>query len=135
MPDNWIKSLGMGARGHQLRDDWKNERGGLLVKALTFARRPGLAKGDGVVLYAAGTGLVFAVGSATSHPYLDESDTTNWPWRVNIKLDWAREFIHDGEPLEALNVDERDLRTAMKRRSHIRLSEAEFDAAVKALCE
>ncbi|MBW8058857.1 MAG: hypothetical protein FVQ78_00695 [Solirubrobacterales bacterium] len=133
MSDNWIKSLGMGARGHQLRDDWGNERDGLLRRALTFARRPGLANGDGVVLYAAGVGLFFAVGKVTSHPYLDETDTTPWPWRVHIELDQSREFLHDGEPLELLNVEERDLRKVIKRRSHIRLSEAEFEAAVRAL--
>lgn len=133
MSDNWIKSLGMGARGHQLRDDWGNERGGLLHQALTFARRPGLAKGDGVVLYAAGVGLIFAVGRVTSHPYRDEADTTDWPWRVNIELDQSREFLHDGEPLEVLNVDGRDLRNVIKRRSHVRLSDAEFQSAVRAL--
>lgn len=133
MPDKWIKSLGMGARGKQLRDDWRNERGGLLCQALPFAARPGLRKGDGVVLYAAGEGIVFAVAKATSHPYHDESDSTNWPWRVNIELEHAREFLHDGEPLDVLNVDERDLRTVIKRRSHVRLSEAEFEAAVRAL--
>jgi|GEM_PF-3379089 len=133
MADNWIKALGMGARGGQLRDDWGNERDGLFHRALTFARRPGLTKGDGVVLYAAGVGLVFAAGRVTSHAYLDATDTTAWPWRVNIKLDEAREFLHDGEPLEVLNVEERDLRKAIKRRSHIRLSYAEFDAAVRAL--
>lgn len=133
MVDYWIKSLGMGARGRQLRDDWGNERDGLLRRALTFARRPGLAKGDGVVLYAAGVGVVFAVGRATSHPYLDGGDTGDWPWRVGIQLDESREFLHDGEPLDVLNVEERDLRSVMKRRSHIRLSEAEFEAAVRAL--
>lgn len=135
MPDNWIKALGMGVRGKQLRDDWRNERGGLFLEALTFARRPGLAKGDGVVLYAVGVGVVFAVGRVTSHPFLDDSDESNWPWRVNIELDESRsrEFVHDGEPLDVLSVDERDLRKAMKRRSHIRLSDAEFEAAEDAL--
>lgn len=133
MSDNWVKTLGMGARGEQLRDDWGNERGGLFRKALTFARRPGLAKGDGVVLYAAGVGVIFAAGKVTSHPYLDETDASPWLWRVNIELDWSREFLHDGEPLEVLNVEDRDLRKAIKRRSHIRLSNAEFEAAVRAL--
>jgi hypothetical protein len=133
MADKWIKSLGMGARGKQLRDDWRNERNGLLRHALPFAVRPGLRKGDGVILYAAGEGIVFAVAKVTSHPYLDDSDSTNWPWRVNIALEHAREFLHDGEPLDLLNVEERDLRTVIKRRSHVRLSEAEFEAATRAL--
>ena len=133
MADSWIKSLGMGARDRRLRDDWRNERDGLLDKALPFSGRPGLAKGDGVVLYAAGTGLIFAIGKVTSHPYRDEADNTNWPWRVNIALDSAREFLHEGESLEILNVEGRDLRRVIKRRSHVRLSDAEFQAAVRAL--
>jgi len=52
---------------------------------------------------------------------------------VNAKLYHWREFLHDGEPLEALNVGERDLRKVIKRRSHIRLTDAEFNAAVAAL--
>jgi hypothetical protein len=137
MPDRWIKALGKGARGDQLRDDWRNEQNGLFCRTLTFGRRPGLAKGDEVVLYAAGLGLVFAVGRVTSYPYRAEAgadaDASEWPWRVGIELTQAREFLHDGEPLKALNVDDRDLRIAIKRRSHIRLSEAEFQAAVTAL--
>jgi hypothetical protein len=133
VPDRWLKALGMGARGQQLRDDWRNERDGLFQRAVTFHGKPSLAKGDSIVLYAAGVGLVFAVGKVTSFPYLDDSDASSWPWRVNTELDQSREFLHDGEPLEALNAEERDLRKVMKRRSHIRLTEAEFEAAVRAL--
>jgi hypothetical protein len=98
----------MGARGKQLRDDWRNERNGLLRHALPFAASPGLRKGDGVILYAAGEGIVFAVAKVTSHPCLDESDSTNWPWRVNVEPEHAREFLHDGESLDVLNAQERD---------------------------
>lgn len=45
VPDNWIKALGMGAGGRPLRDDWENERDGLLRRALTFSRKPGIADG------------------------------------------------------------------------------------------
>ncbi|HET7484312.1 MAG TPA: hypothetical protein VFJ64_02940 [Solirubrobacterales bacterium] len=134
MSDHWLKALGMGARGQQIPDDWSSVADGLFHNAITFAARPGLAKGDGVVLYAAGTGLIFAVGSVTSYPYLAEEDaTTGWPWRVNVKLDHWRQFIHDGEPLSALSVEDRDLRKVIKRRSHIRLSDAEYAAATQAL--
>ena len=93
-----------------------------------------MAPGDGIVLYASGTGLFFAVGEVTSFPYRFEDDgQTDWPWRVNVKLAHSREFLHDGVPLEVLNVDERDLRKTIKRRSHIRLSAAEYDAAVRVL--
>jgi hypothetical protein len=38
-----------------------------------------------------------------------------------------------GVPLETLNVGDRDVRVSMRRRSHIRLSEAEYQAAVDAI--
>jgi hypothetical protein len=134
MPDNWLKALGMGAREQQLPDDWSSVADGLFHNAITFAGRPGLAKGDGVVLYASGTGLIFAVGSVTSFPYLAEEDaTTGWPWRVNVELDNSRPFVHDGELLSTLNVEDRDLRKVIKRRSHVRLSDAEYAAATRAL--
>lgn len=134
MSDYWIKALGTSAPGGQLADDWRSAREGLFRNVITFAAKPGLAKRDGVVLYATGTGLIFAAGSVTSYPYLCEEDSkTDWPWQVNVDLTHQREFVHDGEPLEALNVEERDLRKSIKRRSHIRLSEAEFEAAVSAL--
>jgi hypothetical protein len=134
MNDHWIKALGMGAREQQLPDDWGRVGNGLFHNAVTFSGRPGLKSGDGIVLYASGTGLVFAVGIVTSFPYLFEEDgTTGWPWRVNVKLEYWRDFLHDGVPLEELNVDGRDLRNRMKRRSHIRLSAAEYEAAVSSL--
>lgn len=134
MTDFWIKALGMGAREQQLPDKWATIADGLFHNAVTFAGQPGMVPGDGIVLYASGTGLFFAVGEVKSFPYRFEEDgTTDWPWRVNVKLAHWREFLHDGVPLEVLNVDERDLRKTIKRRSHIRLSATEYDAAVRAL--
>ena len=132
--DYWLKTLGGGARGAQLRDDWKQEADGLLVSAATFPRRPSVRKGDGIVYYGAGYGVVFAAGYATSIPFTAESPSeTKWPWRVKVALPWTEDFIHDGSPLEDLNVSGRDLAVSIKRRSHIRLTKDEFEAAVRAL--
>jgi hypothetical protein len=134
MTDNWLKSLGMGARGQQLPDDWGTVGSGLFHNAITFASNSSLKRGDGVVLYASGTGLFFAVGSVTSFPYLaEESSGTDWPWRVNVELDHWRDFVHDGEPLADLSIDGRNLGQVIKRRSHVRLSNSEFAAATAAL--
>jgi hypothetical protein len=90
--------------------------------------------GDGIVYYASGTGLIFAVGKITSYPFRSEDpEHQGWPWRAKVKLSHWRDFIPDGVPLEALNVEERDLRQTIKRRSHIRLSEAEYREAVRLL--
>ena len=132
--DNWVKALGMGVRGQQLPDHWEDIDHGLFHRAVTFSRRPSMKAGEGIVLYASGTGLIFAVGHVTSYPYKQEAvGHEAWPWRVNIDLAHYREFVHDGVALEVLNVEDRDLRTVMKRRSHARLSDAEYAAAVAAL--
>ena len=134
MDDFWIKALGMGARDQQLPDDWSGVGEGLFHNAVTFAGRSGMRPGDGIVLYASGTGVFFAVGEVTSFPYrFEEAGATDWPWRVNVKLAQAREFLHDGVPLNMLNIDGRDVPKTIKRRSHIRLSEREYEAAVSAL--
>jgi hypothetical protein len=43
------------------------------------------------------------------------------------------DFIHDGVPLDELNVDGRYLRESIKQHSHIRLTPAEYEAAVEQL--
>ena len=135
MDDYWIKALGRGARVGQIDDHWEDVANGLFFNAVTFAGRPGMKTGDGIVLYASGTGLFFAVGEVTSHPYLYETDgSTNWPWRVNVRLHHWRDYVHDGIPLATLNVEKgRDQRIRIKRRSHVRLTENEYQAAIDAL--
>lgn len=136
MNDYWIKALGMGAREQQLPDHWADIDNGIFHRELTSAVRPGMRTGEGIVYYASGTGLIFAVGETTSFPYRnDDPEHQGWPWRVKVKLLHWRDFISDGVPLEALNVEERDLRQVIKRRSHIRLSEAEYDEAVRLLSQ
>ena len=132
--DYWLKALGAGRRGHQLRDDWKNEKDGLLLTAATFGRRPGIRTGDGIVYYGAGYRVVFAAGYATSLAFHAENqEDTRWPWRVKVSLPWITEFIHDGVPLDDLNVDGRYLSESIKQHSHIRLTQLEFEAAVLGL--
>src|SRR4051794_37682395 len=109
--DYWLKMFGGGRREQLLRNDWMNERHGLLLEAATFPRRPGIRTGDGIVYYGAGHRVFFAAGHAISLPFQAEAyDETRWPWRVKVSLPWRVEFIHDGVPLEHLNVDDRDLR-------------------------
>lgn len=129
----WIKALGGGPRIQRMPDDWRDVGEGLFERAVTFARRSRIEPGDKIVLYAAGWGAFFACGTAHSYPYECDEDDDRWRWRVDFQIDHAVPWIHDGLPLQVLNIDGRDLRVAMRRRSHIRLSEVEYDAAVKAL--
>ncbi len=137
MPDLWLKTLGLGML--RAPDDWANRPHGprkvKLDQAVMFPHRPSVMPGDRLVYYAAGWGVIFAEGEAISVPYEDRSYVEagrTWPWWVNVRLDHRREFIHDGVPLDAISVG-RDLRRLMRRRSHIRLTRAEYDAAVRVL--
>ncbi len=70
----------------------------------------------------------------TSYAYEEHTDRRpRYPWWVDIRLDLSCDFVHDGVPLETLSVDGRDLRRLMRRRSHIRLTRKEYEAAVRAL--
>jgi hypothetical protein len=71
-----------------------------------------------------------------SYAYFKTDDgQKKWPWRVNVELDeaYVRDFIHDGVPLDVLNVDGRDFGMLMRRRSHMKLSDEEYQAALDAL--
>jgi len=92
--------------------------------------------GDGIVYYAAGFGLLFAAGTVASHPYFDPADgEEDWPWRVDVSLDEesSLRFIHHGVSLDEASIDGRDLRRSIRQKSHIRLTENEYRAAIGAL--
>jgi hypothetical protein len=128
----WLKALGMGAREQRLPDDWRSIT--VLTHCATFAREPSLKAGDAIIFYASGWGLIFAAGQVTSYPYRAEDPSeSSWPYRVNVRLDHQKAWVHDGSPLETLNVGDRDVRVSMRRRSHIRLTDAEYNAALAAL--
>jgi hypothetical protein len=125
----WLKLLG--TTGHQMQDDWLNEdkRSGEFVAS---RKRMAMKPGDRVVCYATRVGSVFAVGTVTSFPY-KAPDEEGFEWRVKVELENPKQFLHEGVPLDYLNVDGRDLRKSIKRQSHVRLTQPEFEAAVKAL--
>lgn len=136
----WLKALGLS--GHPVQDDWANKlhyghQKAQLDKRVMFPRKPRIKPGDRLVYYAVGNGVIFAEGEALSIPYEEESfigpDKRPYPWWVNMRIDHRREFIHDGIPLNDISVGERELSRLMRRRSHIRLTRAEYNAAVRAL--
>ena len=129
----WLKSLGMGARAEQMPDDWRRIR--RLTHAATFRRHPSVKTGDEIAYYASGKGIVFATGRVRSHPYeaKEVGAESNWPWQVDVDIEESVEFIHNGVPLEDLNVGERDLRRSIRQKSHVRLTPAEYRAAVEGL--
>ena len=90
--------------------------------------------GDRLVYYAVGLGVVFAVFEAISlHYQEDPSD----PWGCYLKVTPIIEvdFVHDGVPLEDLNLDGRDLLRSIRQHSAIRLDDIEGKAALAALAQ
>jgi hypothetical protein len=131
---NWLKALGKGARGSRIPDDWRSVEEGLFEHTVTFAQRPNIVPDDRIVLYAAGWGAFFAAGTVESYPY-EHDDGGPWRWRIDYRPDQSVPALHNGIPLQTLNVDGRDLRVSMRRRSHIRLSDEEYAAALRALAQ
>ncbi len=129
----WLKALGSAA--NPIADDWTTAANGILTRHATFARKPDVRAGDSVIYYAAGSKLIFAEGDVTSHPYENGNDSPAWPWRVDVELEVAKRFVHDGARLELLNVptSRNAVGLRIKRRSHVQLSEEEFEAGVRAL--
>lgn len=135
----WLKALGLS--GNPVRDDWTNRLHGpqkaTLDKKVMFPRKPSIKPGDRLVYYAVGKGVIFAEGEALSIPYEDQSfvgpDGRTYPWWVDVRIDHSREFVRQGVPLGTISVSDRPLSLLMRRRSHIRLTRAEYNAAVRAL--
>lgn len=136
MPSRWLKALGMGARGEPLRNDWMEYENGLLERRVMFPRRPNAAPGDRIVYYAAGRNrrLIFAEREVTSNPYDERFDKLpHYQWWVDVRLDLKRDFIHQGVRLDVISGDGRELSRLMRRRSHIRPTPKEYEAAKRAL--
>jgi hypothetical protein len=120
---DWLKVLG-GARV-RLADDWQPERPKLSDHV--DSRRPmrRARPGDGVFLYAAGWGVIFAVGVATSLPY-EQTDDPDFPWRLDIELDAWKDRLHEALPIEQIKGEGRgDLKLSLRHQSHIALRPGE----------
>ena len=130
----WLKAFG--SADTQLPDAWQDHKKGVLTTAATFARRPMVAKGDRIVYYAAGTKLIFAAGTVTSHPYQESANSGGYTWRVDVSLDIKKDTVHDGVSLAHLNLRADNLvSNRIKRRSHVQLDSDEYEAAIAALTE
>ena len=129
----WLKVVGGGLRGAPIPNDWRSWANGLMERASITTRRPSMKAGDGIVYYAAGTGLIFAAGEIVSHPYErpESREDANWPWRVDISLDptATKQFVHEGIRLKAIGVDPKSIR----QKGHIRITKRQYDRALQAL--
>jgi hypothetical protein len=147
----WIKSIG--AARSPLEDLWlredKVEHGGLassprLAERVHFPRskRPvGIHVGDFFLLYGVTElgGRIIGAGIFKSRFYeanrseelklRSETDIAAWPWRIDIEMLISVWHAHRGPTIGAIDLDP----VKMRRRSHLRLTEEQYLAGVRAL--
>jgi hypothetical protein len=124
VPGYWLKAIGH-ARG-PLAEDWIETRAELLRRT-GFPRRPRMAPGDRLVLYASVWRRVFAIAEVVGEP--EERDHPRWPWTVAIETLLVVPVLDAAPPVEAIGVAAR----SMSQQSHIRIGPEHYDRAVEAL--
>ena len=120
----WLKAVGH-ARG-PLPEDWLQERAALLRRT-GFPRRPRIAPGDRLVLYASVWRRVFAIAEATGEP--EQRDHPRWPWTITIETLLLVPVLDAAPPVEAIGVAAR----SMSQHSHIRIEPEHYRRAVEAI--
>jgi hypothetical protein len=123
-PGYWLKAIGH-ARG-PLSERWLDDRAELLRRT-GFPRRPRMAMGDRLVLYASVWRRVFALAAVVGEP--EPREHPRWPWTVEIETLLLVPVLDAAPPVEAIGVAAR----SMSQQSHIRLRAEHFDLAVEAL--
>ena len=94
-----------------------------------FPRRPRMAPGDRLVLYASVWRCVFGIAEVTSEPELLADAPKRWPWSVAVELLVVVPMLSNAPPVEAIGIAPR----SMCQQSHIRLEQRHFDLALEAL--
>jgi len=121
---HWLKAVGH-ARG-PLPEDWLERRPELLRRT-GFPRRPRIAPGDRLVLYASVWRCVFALAEATGEP--EPREHPRWPWTIAIEPLIVVPVLDAAPPVEAIGVAAR----SMSQQSHIRLRAEHYARAIEAI--
>ena len=120
----WLKAVGH-ARG-PLAEDWLEKRPELLRRT-GFPRRPRIAPGDRLVLYASVWRRVFAICHVLGEP--EPRDHPRWPWTIAIETLLVVPVLDAAPPVEAIGVAAR----SMSQHSHISIERSHYDRAVEAI--
>jgi hypothetical protein len=127
----FLKAHGTG--NAPLCDAWMRAGSALLDPGITaFPRRPRMAPGDRLVLYASGWRRIFGVAEVLTEPTTERAsaiDPARWPWSVGVELLIVVPLLSNAPPVEAIGVSPR----SMSQHSHIRLEERHLEQAVEAL--
>lgn len=149
----WIKSIG--AARSPLEDEWlakENVIDGSLAASPRLAervhfprnKRPvGINVDDFFLLYGVTEigGKIIGAGIFKSRFYEEDrakelqlrspDDIAAWPWRMDIEMLLSIWHAHKGPSIDAIDLDP----VKMRRRSHLRLTEEQYRAGVRALSE
>lgn len=120
----WLKAIGH-ARG-PLAERWLDDRAELLRRT-GFPRRPRMAVGDRLVLYASVWRRVFALAEVVGEP--EPREHPRWPWTVEIETLLLVPVLDAAPPVESIGVAAR----SMSQQSHIRIEAGHYERAVEAL--
>ncbi len=127
----FLKAHGTGTS--PLPDRWLHAGSSLVDPGRTaFPRRPRMAAGDRLVLYASVWRCVFGVAEVLEEPSTDvpsPADPRRWPWSVPVELLVVVPLLSNAPPVEAIGVAPR----SMSQQSHIRLEPRHLELAVEAL--
>jgi len=129
--DIFLKAHGTGAA--PIPDRWLEHGSSLLEPGITaFPRRPRMAPGDRLILYASGWRRIFGIAEVLTAPTTDLSSPVNparWPWSVSVELLVVVPLLANAPPVEAIGVSPR----SMSQQSHIRLETRHLELAAEAL--
>jgi hypothetical protein len=127
-PTVWLKAIG--AVGWPADEIWWQDNRSR-DECIRFPYRPkSIRPDDLMVIYAAGTGKVVGIVRAKGQWFYEGAEE-RWPYRIDTEIVVAHP-ISEGVALDSLS-DERQLGKSIRQKSHVRLSEAEAAAALRAL--
>lgn len=127
---HFLKVVGH-ARG-RAPDRWLQEGWDRVLRRGGFPRRPRIAPGDRLVLYASGWQRIFGVVEVTGEPeerHPDSGNPDRWPWSVPVEPLLVVPVLDAAPPVQACGVAPR----SMSQQSHVRITPEQYGRAVAAL--
>jgi hypothetical protein len=134
----WVKVAGTGEAAYT-QERWDQRRARLLGAGCgpsLFPKRPRIARGDHLVVYASGSAALYGEGRffAVEEVISDEPEPSGherWRWRLHTRLVAAVEDLASAPALREIGVSPKSLR----QHSHIRLTEAQGLQALRLIAD
>src|SRR4051812_39755390 len=134
----WIKVAGTGETAYT-QERWDERRARLRAEPTApslFPKRPRIARGDHLVVYASGSAARYGEGRfiAIEEVISDEPEPSGhdrWRWRLHTRLVAAVDELAMAPALREIGVSPKSLR----QHSHIRLTEDQGRAALRLIEE